>query len=330
VRFKDASVHLAAGGSRLLVVLVFCCFSCSSDHSTKNLNDHTAVPLIQTEVDSRDGGNFLVNSAGIANLIGKPSYEDFKGGQYPDPSMGGRLHRLVLAGYVNQAATEENFPDLTGEYEDSKELGFHPLSLKMQPASRNVTGQFHLRYYKNGNGSYADCSGDVTGAMNHDGTVQLQFQTTSAYYCGSRDFNGPFAIYKNGSEVTLRKADVPDDPSRIQFGWQVRGKLTGNSITIKSYTYSPSSGFSEKIDLQKQSLNIGKIKVEKSGRVLLEGVDAVAESEFQWTVELNNVGQTYLGTQTVDGHGRAIFRKQPDGNWVCGEVNVIRPNQSGI
>ena len=313
-----------------LVFVIVCCFSCSSDHSTKNLNDHTALPLIQAEVDSRDGGNFLVNYAGIANLVSKPSYEDFKSGQYPDASMDGGLHRMILAGYVNQAATEEHFPDLTGEYEDSHELGFHPLSLKMQPASRNVTGQFHLRYFKNDNGSFADCSGDVTGAMNHDGTVELQFQTTSGGYCGSREFNGPFAIYKEGAEVTLRKADVPNDPARIQFGWQVRGKPTGNPITIKSYTFSFSNGFSEKAFPEKQLLNIGKIKVEKTGRVLLEGVDAVAESEFDWTVELNNIGQAYLGTQAVAGQGRAIFRKQPDGVWVCDDVNVIRPNQPGI
>ena len=313
----------------IYLVLIFCC-ACSADHSSKNLTSETAVPLIQAQINSQNSGLFELNYSEVAGLIAQSGYTDYRIGSYPEFSPAGRLQRLLQGGMVGVSTREEHYPDLSGTYDTAAELGFHQLVLSMQPASLGVGGQFRLLYFKNQNGSYSDCTGTVKGMMNGAGMVSLRFITTSAYYCNSGIYDGPFKIQQEGSDIILSSTGAQSGWAQSQPSCSLHTKTNGHQIAITSYSYAFSKEFQAKAMAGPRLLNAGKIEATKVGQILLAGSDTVAEGTFNWRANVNKPGEAYLGMREVDGQGRAIFRKQPDGAWVCAEANVMFPYQLRI
>jgi hypothetical protein len=315
---------------QLIYLVLILCSACSVDHSTKNLTSETAVPLIQAQINSQNNGLFELNYSEVAGLVAQSGYTDYRIGSYPEFSPAGRLQRLLLVGMASVSTQEEHYPDLSGTYDNPAELGFHPLVLSMQPASLGVGGRFRLLYYKNQNGTYSDCTGTVKGMMNGAGIVSLRFITTSAYYCNSAIYDGPFRIQQEGFDIILSSTGAQSGWAQSQPACSLHTKSNVHLIAITSYSYVFSKEFQEKAVAGKRLLNVGKIEATKVGQILLAGTDTLAEGTFNWRAKVNKPGEAYLGMREVDGQGRALFRKQPDGAWVCANANVTYPYQLRI
>jgi hypothetical protein len=201
----------------------------------------------------------------------------------------------------------------------------------MQPSSLDIGGNFRRLWGKAQDGSYVDCTGVVKGRMERNGMVFLQFINMSGPYdCRPDIYNGPFKIEEKDPDIVLSSTGAPSGFGENQPACRLQAKSNRRQITITSYSYAFSKVFLDKVAPGTQVLNAGKIEVAEVNQVLLAGTDTVAEGSFNWRAEVNKPGEAYLGMREVDGQGRALFRKQPDGAWVCAETDLTYPDQLGI
>jgi hypothetical protein len=70
-----------------------------------------------------------------------------------------------------------------------------------------------------------------------------------------------------------------------------------------------------------KSLEAGKVKIDGIDNLLL-ATETSAEAMVRWHADFNDAAQTISGEKQRTGAGSALFRKQPDGEWVLVEYKL--------
>jgi hypothetical protein len=269
----------------------------------------------------------LVDISELQKLLGESDL-DYAANAYTQegtPILQAQMHRLLAAGLVDKVTAPEVNPDLSGSYEDTAEFGFHPLRISVTPGTRAVSGDgTYVIYWFQGYASPSKCEIKAFGSFT-PGILHITFSTPNGMLCagvtGKQPWNrsGDYKIQQTGpTSITLTSAD----------GDVMKGNTKGGTLTIPHFVYSLSRSFLKAIvatpNTQHTIVNSGQFKVTKVSQVLLGVTDTSADADFNWRIDFNEYGKALWGKDAFVGSGKAGFRKQPDGSWVCTSTSDVK------
>jgi hypothetical protein len=300
---KILRTHRAAAMWLLAAVAMLCVAGCA----TKDLTPSSARSLIEARVKVEKPLGVTFNYVPYLKTagFGERTFTDYSQDQFNGSGSAAAMHRLLEAGLLEQRVEMTPYPNLTGSYEDTgtktvthydwahiryvstkKLIGLHPLTLSMQQGSTAISGNYTYTVGDNG-----DCEGVVSGGIDADGNItpvdhrsKWNAQSVSG---GGLKLVGPATVYN--------------------------AKSTG-IITLKTYRYLLTKKFEGVAP--DGTVTVGRFHVDAVTNLLLDS-EISASGQFTWHIDHNEVGEAIYGTKSASGTGRAEFRKQPDGTWVC-------------
>jgi hypothetical protein len=290
----------------LAVAVMFFAAGCSSN---KNLTPSSAGRLGLTF-------NYVpyLRQAGF----GAKTFVDYNQNQVRETGSANAMHRLLEAGLLEQRVETTSYPNLTGIYEDmgaktvthydwahiryvstKKLIGLHPLTLSMQQGSTAISGSYTYTI-----GDDGDCKGAVSGRVDADGGIDLDFRNTGSSYC-------PTPVDRHNK---WNVQSVDGGGLKLVGPVTVYNAKSVGIITLTTYRYLLTKKFD---GITPDGLvKIGQYHVDSVTNLLLD-TDVSAWGNYAWHIDYNEIGQAITGVKSTSGTGQAEFRKQPDGNWVC-------------
>jgi len=316
--FADAAHRLDRGWRRACAITaIACAFVSISCSSRKNLDDRTATAILQEAIDKVNGGVLQVPYLPVKQLVEQPSYVDFRNGTFTDNKTAAAVHRLVVAGFVEQTAKSDRTPDLTGVYSQGgtdgwsggpRRDGLQNVQLSMHDGSPEISGHFT---FINGmmNMTWGRCEGAVHGHVTPDGGAFLQFASSTPCTVILNQQMNFYRIVRKGLLVQIT------GPGMIQ------GQVPDKSVALSLYRYR----FAPKFTKLATTVNgisvipIGRGKIDAVDHLLLAGTDTEAECHYTTHFDMTALGKALIGEETVKNEGTATFRKAPDGDWALAQ-----------
>lgn len=292
--------------------------------SSKNLTPSSAKRLLREQFQAGEREGETIPYAPLAALSGVKTFTDYEPDQFvksneaPAGSQAAEFvargealfHGLLKAGLMKKTAETHSYPNLTGNYEgDARADGnaFHPITLLWQQGTGAISGSY--RYPAAGGSCLAD--GNISGTLNTDGNLTLRFWHSGYFYPCSTPAEGTRTWHVQPTGNGGANFDLVGPVVVHHVG-------SAGPIALATYEYSFTPKFREFLDDSGQKLKVGQVQFDSVDKLLLaEMGETSAEGQYTWHIDYNAVGQAIYGTEGSHGTGRAVFRKQPDGAWVC-------------
>jgi len=292
--------------------------------SSKNLTPASAKQLLRAQFQAGDREGELIPFAPLAAFAGTNTFTDYEPDQFvrsSDAPAGSQaavfiargediFHRFLKAGLMEKKTEIHSYPNIAGEYEgDARADGnaFHPIVLLWNQGTGAISGSY--KYRAAGGSCLAD--GSISGTLNTDGGLTLGLFHSGWFY--------PCSTPAEGVRVWHIQ---PTDNSGANFN--LVGPVTvhhvgsTSPVTLTVYKYFFTPKFRNFIEGSGQKLKVGQVRFDNVDKLFLgETGDTSAEGQYAWHIDYNAIGQAVYGSEGSHGTGRAVFRKQPDGAWVC-------------
>jgi hypothetical protein len=328
--------------------------------SRKNLTPATAKALLQEFIKTHHtdvflNGEVLLDYSAIVPLLECKTFAYYKHDAATGTSNTAVFRRLLDAGLLQQAVERNTYPSPAGTYEDiaivksqpnrrsrrqssepsappSPAPGFHPLVLTVRQGS--IAGTFRHVINLLRDGSHV-CDGTVTGTFTLDGKINLTFEGSTSvhidenghsepepiregYNCGTPP-SGKFQFQKNDSGFSLVGSYNSYGYAPGEVTLQGNGSTSPDTVDVVAYMYHLSPPFTKASVQGFFVVAAGPVEIDSVDNLMLDG-DTAAEGQYKWHATLNDIGRALTGSLKRDGMGRVLFRKQPDGGWVCAET----------
>lgn len=287
--------------------------ACSSRNS---LTQASGERLIQSKIDKSSLGIFLVGYSAVLPYVEKETYQDYTVNTSGQPGIQ-MLQRLILSGLVVEHRNSAPFPDVSGTY--SGLFGgveeYSPVRLTMGREGPAVSGSSVERKLNGNSPGPIGCEGRISGHVNQNNTVTLDFTATTILYGCLTPGEITFSVGRS----ELR--DVVRTTTGNKYVFDLSGKRTGGTINVQRYVYDFTSRF---MAVHKGGARVegGHVKVVSVEPILLGDTATSAEAQFHWRVPLNPVGKAIMNRGDVTGVGSAEFRKTTEGGWLCTAVRL--------
>jgi hypothetical protein len=275
--------------------------------STKNLTPSSAKQLLQAQLTTESKVTGVTSTyASLVPLLDHETFVDYELSGFVGNNVPAILGRLVKAGLVKKTVGSHSYANVTGRYEgDAKYDVFRPIVLEMKPSGM-ITGSY--RYFNNGYW----CDGVIFGHITPDGSLDLQGQHVGPYYCPSpSDGLHAWRVQSGGTGGGLS----------LIGPLTVHGPGSPGSFALTTYTYNLTTKFGNLLvnTPAGRLVKVGdRAQVDSVDELLLgEMGETIAEGKFTWHLVYNEAGAAIFATDGENGTGRAVFRKQPDGAWIC-------------
>jgi hypothetical protein len=144
------------------------------------LTNARAGRLLQSYIDERDGGAYLLDASQIAGQMGKTVTVDYTAGSPAPGSQDDIMQNLIKNGFVDKTTQTQRYPNVAGTYEgkwqDTRQGYKLTLSLSTLPGSSDVSGTSQVTLFGN------LCNeGRVSGHVDTQGLLELKFTDQKAY-----------------------------------------------------------------------------------------------------------------------------------------------------
>ena len=280
----------------------------------QKLTPDVARDMVQRQVDTRND-IVQVSYEPMAQVVGQPSFQDFAAESGVSSDAGRTLQALLKAGYITQSTKDVPRVDVSGDYDGSMTdcYGVH-LTIRMA-SWPSLTGEYRVK----NNGCWpgpregAPLEGTVTGEITPEYQLMLSFSPNMLGDWSRGELN---MSIDNGLKLSGR---VLGD--RYQYPILVRGGDPRKTAHVKEYQYAFSPSYTRLVHVNGKSLEAGKVKIDGIDNLLLV-TEASAEAAVRWHADFNDAAQTISGEKQRTGVGSALFRKQPDGEWILVEYKL--------
>ncbi|HTQ53181.1 MAG TPA: hypothetical protein VMI94_01905 [Bryobacteraceae bacterium] len=299
---------------------------------SKSLTESSAVSIIQKYVDAQNGGVISTFAGNLTSQIGV---------EMPQHWTVAAVQRALRSGYVQEKTMSVSYPNFSGAFTGSR--GFQPgqqyggwndfFNVSTSPGRPPyVNGSIRSCYAYDPKlfFQHDSCwSGTVAGPVRRNGVSNLLIRVTAwagsigmmpnttmplnvSLIRGSPDiiqgsFHTPRTLLDNGS----------DEP--VTF----RGRVTGADIQQEVYVYA----WTDKLPKEAVSgamLKLGHLEVDSCERLLLAS-ETTATASCKTHVKLTTAAEAIFGQRPTDESVQVSFGKQPNGNWVCTNINYSPP-----
>jgi len=323
------SVVRRACTALLLTSIAFSLTGC-----TKELNEQGAKELIQAGTrhgQQRSAGSGIIsavwNGQLLTNLASQPEISQWLNRPISIDVGDAEMSRLISSGFIIKSDQVVQYP-LPGIVDGTI----------IQPAREgtfDVTGNFrmHLVLSFGGTGLLAGgwsmtgnipqpCNGGISGQATMDGSVDIRF-LPGCLPDGYGIF-GPtwhVGVTTNGGRTHLSFPAQPV-PSGLTPIFDLGGATPTPiyRLTWSSYALSPKLNSAT---VQPNECSIGTLRIDQVQDLTLAGSDVQSTASFNWSVDLNELGQAIYGPKAqVAGRGSASFSKKPDGTWVLSSYSL--------
>ncbi len=303
---------------------------------SKALTASSAVGNAQKFIDDHGDGGVNTFAGELTNQIGA---------EMPQHWTNSCVQRLIKIGYLQERTATTTYPNLTGEFKGTHTTPFasgfvDTLSLRTAPTNPpRVEGSFRF-CLRPPNTFYGTCNwGPVTGVvMKYGAQTRLSMKTSMQWiYRSDAEMNvdplnlpsalgGPLGAVGGTSPlaVTLERGN-PDNlvGSFETAALQLHGNAAKPDIQREVFVYSwtdklPRDTFNGSL------LQLGHLVIDTCDNLLLSS-ETSATASCSTHIKLTDAAKIIFGERPTTRSLRATFGKQPDGGWVCVNIEYQAP-----